>query len=179
MIESTGFFTKAADARKHLDGGAKKVIISAPGHRRRHHHRDGRQPRRATTRPTHHIISNASCTTNCLAPLAKVLHDAFGIERGLMTTIHAYTQRPEPAGRPAQGPAPGPGRGAEHHPDLDRRGQGDRPGAAGAEGQAGRLRAAGAGADRFGHRPDRDAVGRETTVDEVKAALQGGRRRAR
>jgi glyceraldehyde 3-phosphate dehydrogenase len=92
VIESTGFFTKAADARKHVDaGGAKKVIISAP----------------ATDEDItivlgvndgdydpgkHTIISNASCTTNCLGPLAKVLNDAVGIERGLMTTIHAYTQ---------------------------------------------------------------------------------------
>ncbi|HST46464.1 type I glyceraldehyde-3-phosphate dehydrogenase [Jatrophihabitans sp.] len=91
VVESTGFFTKAADARKHLDGGAKKVIISAPATDdditivmgANHENYD---PER------HHIISNASCTTNCLAPLAKVLHDAFGIERGLMTTIHAYTQ---------------------------------------------------------------------------------------
>jgi glyceraldehyde 3-phosphate dehydrogenase len=91
VIESTGLFTKAADARKHIDGGAKKVIISAPAtddditlvmgvnH-------SGYDP------ANHHIISNASCTTNCLAPLAKVLQDNWGIERGLMTTIHAYTQ---------------------------------------------------------------------------------------
>ena len=91
VVESTGFFTKAADARKHIDGGAKKVIISAPATDdditivmgANHELYDPEQ---------HHIISNASCTTNCLAPLAKVLHDAFGIERGLMTTIHAYTQ---------------------------------------------------------------------------------------
>jgi glyceraldehyde 3-phosphate dehydrogenase len=91
VVESTGFFTKAADARKHLDGGAKKVIISAPATDdditivmgANHELYDPQQ---------HHIISNASCTTNCLAPLAKVLHDAFGIEKGLMTTIHAYTQ---------------------------------------------------------------------------------------
>jgi glyceraldehyde 3-phosphate dehydrogenase (phosphorylating) len=91
VVESTGFFTKAADARKHLDGGAKKVIISAPATDDditvvmgvNHELYDPEQ---------HHIISNASCTTNCLAPLAKVLNDAFGIERGLMTTIHAYTQ---------------------------------------------------------------------------------------
>jgi glyceraldehyde 3-phosphate dehydrogenase len=91
VIESTGFFTKAADARKHVDGGAKKVIISAPatddditivmGVN------DGLYDAAA-----HTIISNASCTTNCLAPLAKVLNDSFGIEKGLMTTIHAYTQ---------------------------------------------------------------------------------------
>jgi glyceraldehyde 3-phosphate dehydrogenase len=90
VVESTGFFTKADDARKHVDkGGAKKVIISAPATGDdltivmgvNHEKYDGSQT----------IISNASCTTNCLAPLAKVLHDAFGIERGLMTTIHAYT----------------------------------------------------------------------------------------
>ncbi|CAN5411737.1 type I glyceraldehyde-3-phosphate dehydrogenase [soil metagenome] len=90
VIESTGFFTKRDDAAKHLTAGAKKVIISAPA-----------------TDPdvtvalgvnfdtydpdSHNIISNASCTTNCLAPLAKTLHEAVGIEHGLMTTIHAYT----------------------------------------------------------------------------------------
>jgi glyceraldehyde 3-phosphate dehydrogenase len=90
VVESTGFFTKADDARKHVDaGGAKKVIISAPATGDdltivmgvNHEQYDGSQT----------IISNASCTTNCLAPLAKVLNDSFGIERGLMTTIHAYT----------------------------------------------------------------------------------------
>ncbi|WP_369253043.1 type I glyceraldehyde-3-phosphate dehydrogenase [Geodermatophilus amargosae] len=90
VVESTGFFTKADDARKHVDkGGAKKVVISAPATGDdltivmgvNHEQYDGSQT----------IISNASCTTNCLAPLAKVLHDSFGIERGLMTTIHAYT----------------------------------------------------------------------------------------
>jgi glyceraldehyde 3-phosphate dehydrogenase len=90
VIESTGFFTKAEGAKKHLAAGAKKVIISAP----------------ATDEDVtivmgvndglydpanHNIISNASCTTNCLGPLAKAINDAFGIERGLMTTVHAYT----------------------------------------------------------------------------------------
>ncbi|HEV2592723.1 MAG TPA: type I glyceraldehyde-3-phosphate dehydrogenase [Gaiellaceae bacterium] len=91
VVESTGFFTSRDGAQKHLDAGAKKVIISAPA-----------------TDPDitivlgvnddqydaekHHIISNASCTTNCVAPMAKVLDDTFGIERGFMTTIHAYTQ---------------------------------------------------------------------------------------
>ncbi|WP_026423951.1 type I glyceraldehyde-3-phosphate dehydrogenase [Actinokineospora inagensis] len=91
VVESTGFFTNAADARKHVDeGGAKKVIISAPAKGEdltvvlgaNEDKYDGSQT----------VISNASCTTNCLAPLAKVLHDSFTIERGLMTTIHAYTQ---------------------------------------------------------------------------------------
>jgi len=91
VIESTGFFTKAADGRKHLDAGAKKVIISAPASDEdvtivmgvNHDDYDATK---------HAIISNASCTTNCLGPLAKVLDDAYGIEKGLMTTIHAYTQ---------------------------------------------------------------------------------------
>ena len=90
MVESTGFFTKREGASKHLEAGARKVIISAPA-----------------TDPDitvcigvnddlydaaqHNIISNASCTTNCLAPLAKVLLDNFGIQRGFMTTTHAYT----------------------------------------------------------------------------------------
>jgi glyceraldehyde 3-phosphate dehydrogenase len=90
VIESTGFFTNAAKAKAHLDAGAKKVIISAPATDEdvtvvmgvNHMDYDP---------ANHHIISNASCTTNCLAPMAKVFNDAFGIERGLMTTVHAYT----------------------------------------------------------------------------------------
>ena len=90
VIESTGLFTKAADARKHVDsGGAKKVIISAPASGEdltvvmgvNDDKYDGSQV----------VLSNASCTTNCVAPMAKVLQDAFGIQNGLMTTIHAYT----------------------------------------------------------------------------------------
>jgi glyceraldehyde 3-phosphate dehydrogenase len=90
VIESTGFFTKREGAQKHLDAGAKKVVISAPatepdvtlvlGVNEGHYDRE-----------QHHVISNASCTTNCIAPLAKVLHDLAGIESGFMTTIHAYT----------------------------------------------------------------------------------------
>src|SRR5213080_3085816 len=89
-LESTGFFTKREGAEKHLEAGAKKVVISAPatdpdvtivlGV-----NEDVYEPE------SHHIISNASCTTNCVAPLAKVLHDEFTIEQGFMTTIHAYT----------------------------------------------------------------------------------------
>ena len=90
VIESTGIFTKAADAQKHITAGAKKVIISAPATDEditivmgvNHEKYDGEK---------HNIISNASCTTNCLAPMAKVLNDQFGIVRGLMTTVHAYT----------------------------------------------------------------------------------------
>lgn len=90
VIESTGRFTNRADASKHLEAGAKKVIISAPGKDDDFTvvigvNEDEYDP------DNHHIISNASCTTNCLAPLAKVLHEKFGIKRGLMTTVHAYT----------------------------------------------------------------------------------------
>ncbi len=91
VIESTGFFTDGAKAKAHVDGGAKKVIVSAPASNEDVTIVMG--VNHETYDPAKHtIISNASCTTNCLGPLAKVLDDAFGIERGLMTTIHAYTQ---------------------------------------------------------------------------------------
>jgi glyceraldehyde 3-phosphate dehydrogenase len=91
VLESTGLFTKAADARKHVDeGGAKKVIISAPAKDEDLTVVLGVNDSRLE--PSQTVISCASCTTNCLAPMAKVLHDALGIEQGLMTTIHAYTQ---------------------------------------------------------------------------------------
>ena len=91
VIESTGIFTDATKAKAHLAGGATKVIISAPASNEdatfvmgvNHHEYDPEK---------HHIVSNASCTTNCLAPMAKPLHDELGIVKGLMTTIHAYTQ---------------------------------------------------------------------------------------
>src|SRR3954449_4450264 len=90
VIESTGFFTKRDGAQKHLDAGAKKVIISAPATDPDITVVLGVNDDRYDPEQ-HHIVSNASCTTNCVAPLAKVLHDAFTIERGFMTTIHAYT----------------------------------------------------------------------------------------
>jgi glyceraldehyde 3-phosphate dehydrogenase len=90
VVESTGFFTKRSDAAKHLEAGAKKVIISAPATDEditivmgvNHDKYDA---------ASHDVISNASCTTNCLAPFAKVLNDKFGIKRGMMTTVHSYT----------------------------------------------------------------------------------------
>jgi glyceraldehyde 3-phosphate dehydrogenase len=91
VIESTGLFTKRADAQKHLDAGAQKVIISAPATDPDVTVALGVNFDDAYDADQHHIISNASCTTNCLAPVAKVLHETFGIEKGLMTTIHAYT----------------------------------------------------------------------------------------
>jgi glyceraldehyde 3-phosphate dehydrogenase len=90
VIESTGRFTNAEDAKKHIEAGAKKVLISAPA--------TGEDAtfvigvnEHLYDPANHHIISNASCTTNCLAPLAKVFNDKFGIKHGLMTTVHAYT----------------------------------------------------------------------------------------
>lgn len=90
VVESTGLFTKKADAEKHIKAGAKKVIISAPATDEditvvMGVNDDKYDP------DNHHVISNASCTTNCLAPFAKVVDEEFGIERGLMTTIHSYT----------------------------------------------------------------------------------------
>jgi len=90
VIESTGFFTDATKAKAHIDAGAKKVIISAPAKNEDATFVMGVNNDQYDA-AAHHIISNASCTTNCLAPLAKALNDSIGIERGLMTTIHAYT----------------------------------------------------------------------------------------
>jgi glyceraldehyde 3-phosphate dehydrogenase len=91
VIESTGLFTKRADAAKHLEAGARKVIISAPATEPDATVVLGVNFDDVYEPDNHHVISNASCTTNCLAPAAKVLHDNFGIVHGLMTTIHAYT----------------------------------------------------------------------------------------
>jgi glyceraldehyde 3-phosphate dehydrogenase len=91
VIESTGLFTAREDAAKHLAAGAKKVIVSAPAKEPDVTVALGVNFDEAYDRDSHDVISNASCTTNCLAPLAKAIHEAFGIEHGLMTTIHAYT----------------------------------------------------------------------------------------
>jgi glyceraldehyde 3-phosphate dehydrogenase len=90
VVESTGFFTKRADAAKHLEAGAKKVIISAPASDEDITIVMGVNEDKYDA-ASHNVISNASCTTNCLAPFAKVLNDKFGIKRGMMTTVHSYT----------------------------------------------------------------------------------------
>ncbi|CAN2248048.1 type I glyceraldehyde-3-phosphate dehydrogenase [Bacillus vallismortis] len=90
VVESTGFFTKRADAAKHLEAGAKKVIISAPANEEDITIVMGVNEDKYDA-ANHDVISNASCTTNCLAPFAKVLNDKFGIKRGMMTTVHSYT----------------------------------------------------------------------------------------
>jgi glyceraldehyde 3-phosphate dehydrogenase len=91
VIESTGLFTDRENAAKHLEGGAKKVVISAPATDPDVTVALGVNFDDVYDRESHHVISNASCTTNCLAPVAKVLQDTVGIRHGLMTTIHAYT----------------------------------------------------------------------------------------
>ena len=101
----------------------------------------------------HHILSNASCTTNCLAPVAKVLHEQFGLRRGWMTTVHSYTNDQKLLDLPAQGPPPGARRRGVDDPDDDRRRGGRGRGAAGAQGQARRHRDARADAERVGGRP--------------------------
>ena len=127
VVESTGLFTKGAEARKHIRGPVKKVIISAPA----------TDPdativlgvNEKTYDPAkHHVISNASCTTNCLAPVAKVLQDTFGIERGHHDHHSLLHERSETARFAAQGPAPRPCRRAVHDSDHDRRRQSPEPG---------------------------------------------------
>jgi glyceraldehyde 3-phosphate dehydrogenase len=90
VVESTGLFTNAEDAKKHLRGSVKKVIISAPAKGEDITICIGVNDK-SYDKSKHHVISNASCTTNCLSPVAKVLHETFGIESGLMTTVHSYT----------------------------------------------------------------------------------------
>ncbi len=124
-LECTGFFTKKDTAKAHLEAGAKRVLVSAPC--------DGAD-KTIVFGVNHHtltdddvVVSNGSCTTNCLAPVARVLLDTVGIERGYMTTVHAYTNDQHTLGPAAQRPLPGPRGGGVDDPDLDRRGEGDRP----------------------------------------------------
>ena len=153
VIESTGFFTDGTKAKAHLDGGAKKVIISAPAKNDDFTVVMGVNDGDYDP-ANHHIISNASCTTNCLAPMAKALDDEFGIVKGLMTTIHAYTQDQNLQDGPHSDLRRARGAAHQHRAHLDRGREGDRPGAPAAQGQARRLRAPRPGADRLGHRPD-------------------------
>ena len=175
VIESTGFFTDATKAKAHLDGGAKKVIISAPAKNEDWTVvmgvNDGDyDPAK------HHIISNASCTTNCLAPMAKALDDGLGIVKGLMTTVHAYTQDQNLQDGPHKDLRRARAAAHQRGADLDRGRQGDRSGAAAAQGQAGRLRATRAGADRLGHGPDLHcATGDHRRGGQLDRPGRGGR----
>ena len=172
VIESTGFFTKRADAAKHLEAGAKKVIISAPATEPDATVVLGVNFDYVYDPDNHHVISNASCTTNCLAPFAKVLNDAFGIKRGPDDDDPRLHGRPAPAGRAAQGPAPRPRGRDQPRPRLHRRRQGDRPRHPGAQRQA----------HGFAVRapvPTGSVVdltfeaARDTSVDEIKELVRG------
>ncbi len=156
VIESTGRFTERAAAAKHLEAGASKVIISAPA----------KGPdvticlgvnEEMYDKAAHDVISNASCTTNCLAPMAKVLVDNFGVEKGFMTTIHAYTNDQKVLDFPHKDLRRARAAALSHHPDDHRRRPRRRAGDPRARGQARRLRPARADAGRLGHRSRRRA----------------------
>jgi glyceraldehyde 3-phosphate dehydrogenase len=148
VVEATGVFRKREQLEQHLQAGAGRVVLTVPA----------KDPVDYTVvlgvnedglTADHRIISNASCTTNCLAPMARVLDESFGIEEGVINTVHAYTND--------QRLATQPGGGREHHPDLHRRSQGGGRGAAPAAGQAARHRRTGAGTGWLGGGPVRQA----------------------
>jgi glyceraldehyde 3-phosphate dehydrogenase len=153
VIESTGLFTDVEKAQGHITAGAKKVIISAPAKGDCLTVVMGVNDDKYDA-SKHHIISNASCTTNCLAPVCHVLlKEGFGIAEGLMTTIHAYTATQKTVDGPSKKDWKG-GRGAEHHPLQHRRGESRGPRVAGAQGQAHRHGVPRADTDCFRGGPD-------------------------
>ena len=178
VLESTGFFTDRDGAQKHLDAGAKKVVISAPA----------TDPditivlgvNDDTYDPeTHHIVSNASCTTNCVAPLAKVLHDLGEIESGFMTTIHAYTQDQSLQDAPHKDLRRARAAAINLDPDVDRRREGDRARPPRSPGEDRRHRGTRAGRDRLAHRSRRRARSRDVVGRGAGRVPGGGGRAAR
>ena len=178
VIESTGFFTSREQAAAHLEAGAPLVVVSAPSAGA-----DGTfvmGVNHTTFDPkVHKVVSNASCTTNCFVPMVKVLDDAFGVEQGLMTTIHAYTGDQQLVDGPAQRPAPCPGRGDQHRPDEHRRRPRHLARARVDEGQARRHVDARPGADRFDHRLQRPPREGGERQGDQRRLRQGCRSRAR
>ncbi len=177
VIESTGFFTKRDGAQKHLDAGAKKVVISAPA----------TDPDLTVVLGVnddqydpeqHHIVSNASCTTNCVAPMAKVLHDSFTIERGFMTTIHAYTNDQRILDLPHERPPARARRGDQPDPDLDRRRPRDRRRHARPEGEGRRRLGPRARPDGLDHRLRRPPLARDDAGGGQRGVPRRGRERA-
>ena len=175
VIESTGLFTKRDAAAKHLEAGAKKVIISAPA--------TGEDVTMVmgvnddAYDGTQDVISNASCTTNCLGPLAKVLDDLAGIEQGLMTTIHAYTQDQNLQDGPHNDLRRARAAALNVVPTSDGGGEGDRVGVAASAGEVGWVCVAGAGADGVGD--GFDVFGAERGVGGRDDRRRIGRRRPR
>ena len=175
-LECTGFFTDAAGGQKHLDAGAKRVLISAPAKGAHLTVVYGVNHDKLTAE--HTIVSNASCTTNCLAPVAKVLNDFVGIERGLMTTIHAYTNDQKILDQIHPDMRRARAAGMTHHPDHDRRRARGRRSAARTEGQARRLGGARADAQRQPGRPDLHPGPRHQRRGNQRRAQGGERKRA-
>ena len=170
MIESTGQFTDADDAKKHLRGTVKKVIISAPAKNEDVTlvlgvNQDKYDPAK------HHIISNASCTTNCLAPIAKVINDDFKIVSGTMTTIHSYTNDQVILDFPHKDLRRARAAALSNDSDLNRRGQGVEVGDSGTGRQIGWILHARAHAECFGCGFG-VLVEKKTTKEEVNAALK-------
>ena len=155
VIESTGLFTDRENAAKHLDAGAKKVVISAPATNPDTTVVLGVNFDEVYDRDRHQVISNASCTTNCLAPVAKVLHDTIGIKHGLMTTIHAYTADQRLQDMPHKDLRRARAAAVNLIPASTGRRQGDRAGDPRAQRQAARDGDPRSGSDRQRRRPDR------------------------
>ena len=156
VFESTGLFTNRDAAAKHIAAGAKKVVITAPAKGPDITRRARRQRRDQYDPAKHQIISNASCTTNCLAPLAKVLHQTFGIKKGWMTTIHSYTNDQQLLDLPHKDLRRARAAALSMIPTTTGAAVGGRRSAAGAEGQARRHLDARADAERLVRRPRRD-----------------------
>ena len=177
VLESTGRFTDRDQAAKHLEAGARKVIISAPAkgdditivYGVNHTKYDPAK---------HHVISNASCTTNCLVPVVHVVRNEFGFVNGFMTTVHSYTNDQQILDLPHKDLRRARAAARVDHPDQHRRRQGDEPGDPGTEGQARRRVAAGADAGRVGG----DAVGHGGAEGDRRGSerrVHQGRRTAR
>ncbi len=171
VVESTGFFTARDKAAAHLDAGAPVVIVSAPATSADATFVIGVND--DTFDPANHkVVSNASCTTNCFVPMVKVLDDAFGVEKGLMTTVHAYTGDQNLVDGPHKRPAPGPRRGHQHHPGVDRCRPRHRPGARSHAGQARRHVAPGARCPTDRSPTSPASSKQDVTVDEVNEAFK-------
>ena len=159
VVESTGLFTTREKAAAHLEAGAEKVVISAPASDEDLTivlgvNDDAYDP------AIHHVVSNASCTTNCVAPMAKVLDDAFGIEQAFMTTVHAYTNDQSILDLPHKDLRRARAAAVNIIPTSTGAAKADRPRAAAPAGQARRPGDARPGARRLGHRPRRDPARR-------------------
>ena len=178
VLEATGQFTDREGAAKHLDAGARSVLVSAPSKGADLTFVIGVNDQ-LFDKAKHTIISIGSCTTNCLAPVAKVLNDTFGIEHGFMTTIHAYTNDQNILDLPHKDLRRARAAALEHDPDLDRRRQGDRRGDAGAEGQARRPRGARAGDGRLARGPGVPASRSARDEGRDQRRDEGGGARAR